>query len=163
MKQPIKLFLLLFLLTGVACAQSWQELPLTNARTGETFTLADFAGKTVFVEPMATWCTNCRRQLRNVREARAQLEGEEVIFVALSVETNLSADALAEYAEEQGFDWTFAVMTPELLRALVASFGRLIAAPPATPHFVIDPDGSVSELSTGGKSAEQILVEVTGQ
>ncbi|KPK07150.1 MAG: hypothetical protein AMJ56_13680, partial [Anaerolineae bacterium SG8_19] len=40
---------------------AWQQLTLTNARTGETFTLADFGGQTVFVEPMATWCSNCRR------------------------------------------------------------------------------------------------------
>jgi len=30
---------------------AWQQLPITNARTGDSFTLADFAGKTVFVEP----------------------------------------------------------------------------------------------------------------
>jgi hypothetical protein len=33
----------------------WYNLPLTNARTGATFKLADFAGKTVFVKPMAIW------------------------------------------------------------------------------------------------------------
>jgi hypothetical protein len=33
----------------------WTKLPLTNAHTGETFTLANFAGKTVYIEPMATW------------------------------------------------------------------------------------------------------------
>ena len=33
-----------------------------DARTGQTFTLADLQGKTVYVEPMATWCTNCRQQ-----------------------------------------------------------------------------------------------------
>jgi membrane protein implicated in regulation of membrane protease activity len=33
----------------------WTRLPLTDARTGQTFTLADFAGKTVFVHPMARW------------------------------------------------------------------------------------------------------------
>ena len=31
------------------------QLPLVDVRSGETFTLAEFAGKTVFVEPMATW------------------------------------------------------------------------------------------------------------
>ena len=30
-------------------------LPLVDARSGATFTLAEYAGKTVFVEPMATW------------------------------------------------------------------------------------------------------------
>lgn len=30
-------------------------VPIVDARTGETFTLAEYAGKTIFVEPMATW------------------------------------------------------------------------------------------------------------
>lgn len=33
----------------------WTRIALTDARTGSTFTLADFAGKTVFVHPMARW------------------------------------------------------------------------------------------------------------
>ena len=52
----------------------WTNLPLVNARTGDTFTLADFAGKTVFIEPMATWCPNCRAQQGYVREAMGSLD-----------------------------------------------------------------------------------------
>ncbi|HEX2907728.1 MAG TPA: hypothetical protein VHO69_12745 [Phototrophicaceae bacterium] len=42
---------------GGVVRPAWQTLPLVNARTGETFTFADLAGKVIFVEPMATWCT----------------------------------------------------------------------------------------------------------
>ena len=86
----IKLFFAFFLsLLSAASAQStdWRSLPLTDARTGETFTLGGLGG-TVYAEPMATWCSNCRQQLKNVQAARAQL-GDGVTFVALSVETNL--------------------------------------------------------------------------
>ncbi len=137
----------------------WQTLPLTNARTGESFTFADFAGQTVFVEPMATWCSNCRQQLGNVRSAREQL-GENVIFVALSVETNISSADLAAYADTNGFEWHFAVMTPELLAELVNTFGRTISNPPSTPHFVIRSDGTVSALSTGIESASEIVAQL---
>lgn len=139
---------------------AWQTLSLTNARTGETFTLADFAGKTVFVEPMATWCTNCRRQLGNVRDAYAQLDGEDVVFVALSVETSISDDTLANYANEAGFDWHFAVLSPEMLQELAAEFGQTIANPPSTPHFVIRPDGSTTNLVTGIEPTEQIIAQI---
>lgn len=135
----------------------WQQLPLADARTGETFTLADYAGKTVFVEPMATWCTNCRRQLFNVMEARGQLGDENAIFVALSLETNLDGQALAQYADGNGFDWTFAVMSPEILQALADQFGRSITSAPSTPHFVIRPDGSYTDLVTGIDSPDQIV------
>jgi len=136
---------------------AWQTLPLSDARTGDTFRLADFAGKTVFVEPMATWCTNCRQQLNNVRSARASLATEDVVFVALSVETTIDDATLASYADTAGFDWLFAVSTPELLNELAAEFGQTIANPPATPHFIIRADGTYTDLVTGIDPAGEIV------
>lgn len=138
-------------------AGAWRTLPLTDARTGETFTLADFSGQTVFVEPMATWCTNCRRQLMNVGEARAALVGEGVVFIALSLETSLPDAELAGYADGQGFDWTFAVMSQEMLQALADAFGRSITSAPSTPHFVIRSDGSTTDLVTGIDSPTELV------
>ena len=138
---------------------AWQSLPLTEARTGTPFTLADFAGKTVFVEPFATWCTNCRQNLANVHAARQQA-GEDVIFVALSIEPNIGSEALAAYAKDTGYDLMFAAMPPEMLQALAAQFGQTIANPPATPHFVIRPDGATSDLVTGIRSTPEILAQV---
>lgn len=144
---------------NMADAPAWQTIELTDARTGEPFTLGSFSGKTVFVEPMATWCTNCRRQLGNVSEARAQL-GDDVVFIGLSLETNLSAADLAKYQADQGFDWTFAVMTPEMLQSLTDTFGRSITSAPSTPHFVIRPDGSYTDLVTGIEPADQIVNQI---
>ncbi len=138
---------------------AWQSLELTDARTGETFTLGGFEGKPVFVEPMATWCTNCRRQLGNVNAAKQEV-GEDVEFIALSIEGNLSNEALAAYAEKEGFDLRFAVITPELLRALVDTFGRAITSPPSTPHFIIRPDGSTTDLVTGIESADALVAQL---
>lgn len=138
---------------------AWQSLPLIDARTGTPFSLADFAGKTVFVEPFATWCTNCRRNLANVHAARQQA-GEDVVFVALSVEPNIGSEALAAYAADTGYDLMFAAMPPEMLQALAAQLGQTIANPPATPHFVIRPDGSTGDLVTGIKSTAEILAQV---
>lgn len=138
---------------------AWQQIALIDARSGSTFTLADFAGKTVFVEPFATWCSNCRQQLGNVQAARAAL-GEDVVFVALSVEPNIGVDVLARYADAAGFEMTFAAMPPELLQALAAQFGQTIANPPATPHFLIRPDGSTTDLVTGIESPEAITAQI---
>jgi thiol-disulfide isomerase/thioredoxin len=134
---------------------AWQTIVLTDARTGESFSLADFMGKTVFVEPMATWCTNCRQQLGNVNQVAAQA-GDEVVFVALSLETNLNPADLSLYAESAGFDWLFAVMTPEMLQSLSDTFGRSITSAPSTPHFFIRPDGSHTDLATGIKSPAEL-------
>ncbi len=156
------LFILLVLGLSSAFAQdkpAWQTIELTNAATLETFTFADFEGKTVFVEPMATWCSNCRSQLRNVQEASLQTD-DSVVYIALSVEGNLANEALAEYAEKEGFSFIFAVASTELLQALVEDFGRSVTNPPATPHFIISADGSFGELVTGRESAEQLLEQI---
>ncbi|MEZ4613564.1 MAG: hypothetical protein R2838_25545, partial [Caldilineaceae bacterium] len=122
---------------------------------GDEFTVADFAGKTIFVEPFATWCSNCRRQLGTVDGLRAQ-SGDDVVFLALSVETNVGNEALANYAAQTGYGLTFAAMPPEMLQLLVDAYGQSITNPPATPHFVIAPDGTSSELFTGFQSAADI-------
>ncbi len=138
---------------------AWQSIELTDARTGETFSLGQFEGRTVFVEPMAVWCPPCGEQLANVREARAQLgpEEESFVFVALSSELGLSNDRLAHYADEMGFDWRFAVMSPDLLEALVDEFGRAVTVPPSTSHFTIRPDGSSTALKTGIEGTESLV------
>ncbi len=146
--------------TAVASAgPDWLTLPISDARTGDTFSFADFAGKTVYVEPMATWCTNCRRQLNTLSEGMAQLPSD-VIIVGLSVEPNLPNDVLAGYANNQGYNFLFAVATPELVEAMVGEYGRNVANPPATPHFIIRPDGSLTELSTGFHSIEEIVAQI---
>jgi thiol-disulfide isomerase/thioredoxin len=141
---------------------TWQTIALTNATTGETFTLGDFQGKTVFVEPMATWCSNCRAQQGEVREAKTQL-GDDVVFIGLSLETNLPSENLATYAQDNGFDWTYAVMPVDLLSQLADQFGRSITNAPSTPHFIIRPDGSFTDLSTGIDPADTIVAKIQAE
>ena len=136
-------------------------MALTNARTGETFTFADFEGKTIYVEPMATWCINCMSQQRTVIDVREQLDDEQYLFLSLQIETNVTNEQLAEYADERDFGWTFAVVTPEMLAELTNTFGLAISLPPLTPHFVIHPDGSTSALVTGFHSADELVTELT--
>ncbi len=145
---------------AMADLPAWQTVALTDARTGETYTFADFHGQTVFVEPMATWCTNCRRQLGDVATARQTLDGEDVVFVALSVETVLADGDLASYADGNGWPWTFSVLTDEGLRLMVEEFGQTFANPPSTPHFIIRPDGTFTELDTGFESAEELVAQI---
>jgi len=137
----------------------WQSVELTNAATGETFTFADFEGKVTFVEPMATWCSNCSSQLKTVTAVSEQT-GDDVVYVALSVEGNLADEKLAEYAERQGFSLIFAVINQEVLQGLVDEFGRVVTSPPSTPHFFINADGSLSEIFSGRHSADELLEQI---
>ena len=54
----------------------------------------------------------------------------------------------------------FAVATPELLTALVEEFGRTITSPPSTPHFIIRPDGTTTDLTTGIEAPEVLLAQI---
>jgi peroxiredoxin len=125
------------------------QLPLTNAKTGESFTLADYAGKTVLVKPMATWCGKCKANLQATREAITQLNSDNLVVVALSVEDNLENTKLAQYASDEGFDFVFAVTTPEMTRALDTQFGQTALNPSIGSRFIIAPNGEISELTTG--------------
>jgi thiol-disulfide isomerase/thioredoxin len=141
-------------------APAWMSAELTDACSGETFTLADFAGKTMYVESMATWCPPCRDQLARVKEAAAQIpadEREETVFVALSSEVDLPRETLAEYAASNDFPFIFAVMPAEMLQAMADDLGQEIAVPPATPHLIVAPDGTIGALRTGGEAPEEIL------
>lgn len=142
-------------------AQPWASLPLTNASSGQTFTFADFAGKTIFVEPMATWCTNCRAQLPNAEAARARLDPNQFVFVGLSVAENVDNGTLAQYAADNGWNFTFAVASAEVTQGLIDTFDRTVITPPATPHFIIRPDGSVTEVFTGSHSADDLIAQLT--
>ncbi len=133
------------------------NLPLVNARTGETFSLADFAGKVVYVEPMATWCTNCRDQLGRVRDAYQQLDPSQYVFVGISVETNITPADLATYIDNQNFPWIFAVASRDMLVALNDQYGSIVLNPPSTPHFIVNPDGTLSQLYTGVHEASDIM------
>jgi thiol-disulfide isomerase/thioredoxin len=139
---------------------AWLTLPIVNAHTGETFTLADFAGKTVWVEPMATWCTTCRGQFPQVEAARAALNSDQYAFISFSVAENVDNATLAQYVDEQGWHWIFAVATEALTQGLVDTFGRTIVTPPSTPHFIIKPDGSLSEIATGKPTTDEIIAEL---
>ncbi|CAN5806701.1 hypothetical protein BH24CHL4_BH24CHL4_27520 [soil metagenome] len=138
----------------------WQPMELTNAATGETFTVAELAGCTILVEPMATWCVVCFDQMQRNQEALADLGTDDYLMLVISIETELAPEDLARYAEETGFPFLFTVAPVDLLVALEETFGRSLLVPPATPQFYIAADGSTSDLILGGASAETIVEEM---
>ncbi len=140
---------------------AWLTMPLINANTSQTFTLSDFPNQTVYVELMATWCTNCRIQQGNVKTVREQLSQQDYVFISLSVEPKDTTPGLAQYTQQYSYPWTFAVAPTEMVAALVEQFGQSVTNPTATPHFLISPNGSVSQLSTGINSTDQLTAELT--
>ena len=140
---------------------AWQTLELTDVKTGKAFKLADYHGKTVYVELMATWCPNCKKQLGYVTAAKKQLANNNIVYVALSVESDLAPAKLAKYAANTKYDLQFAVLNAKGLKAFSDAFGRSALNPPSTPHFIIRPDGTNTELSTGFETADVLVTTLS--
>ena len=139
---------------------SWMTLPLTDACSGTSFTLTDLAGKTLYIEQMATWCNNCHGQLTRAKEAVAGLsptDQENVVLIALSSEVDLPSADLANYVQKNDFPYISAVMPADYLRAMAEDLGREVAVPPAMPFVIVAPDGTISDLFTGGATSDELL------
>jgi cytochrome oxidase Cu insertion factor (SCO1/SenC/PrrC family) len=142
-------------------ADAWKDIELTNAQTGETFTIAGLAGNVVAIEPMAIWCTQCKVQNENFKKAFSDLEAAGVQVISLGVEPNQQPEALAEYAERRGYEWTFALSPKELSRALADQFTAQVLSVPATPLIVLSPDGEVAFQDFGFHGPDSLIEIVT--
>ena len=136
--------------------QAWANVELTNAADGSTFRIADFAGRTIFLENMAIWCGNCKEQQRAAAEAARTLS-DDVVYIVLDVEPTEDSAALAAYADRNDFPFTYAVAPKAYSRAIAREFGDLVLAPPTTPVWFIGSDGTVTFTKRGAKSVEELV------
>jgi thiol-disulfide isomerase/thioredoxin len=136
---------------------AWFSHEFFNVNTGETFTISDLKGKVVLVETMATWCSNCLRQQKEVK-ALHDLIGERDDFVSfgLDIDLNENAEALKNYVDQQGFDWTYAITNDTVAREIGNLYGSQFLNPPSTPMLIIDQKGEVHLLTFGIKSAADL-------
>jgi hypothetical protein len=141
--------------------QPWATATLTDVETGASFRIADLAGRTVFVEAMAIWCSNCRRQQGEFRSALERLDPDHVAYVVLTIDPGETAEALARYKADQGFQGRYAVAGREVSAALEAEFGATVLNPPSVPLILVRPDGTVT-FQPGPHSADDIVALVNG-
>jgi hypothetical protein len=147
---------------SAAAADPLLAVALTDVRSGESFTLAELsADQTVLLEPMAAWCSNCRAQQHEVKQAHAD---GSFVSVSLDIDLSESAADLAAYADREGFDWHFAMADRDLYHILQERFGVAVTNPPSTPLIVIEPGGIIRplEFGQGTRSAETLLAELEG-
>jgi thiol-disulfide isomerase/thioredoxin len=143
---------------GMLEAPAWFGASLTNARTGEAFTINAFKGKVVLVETMAQWCPNCKKQQGQVKLLNEQLGmPADLVIVALDIDPNEDVASLKSYAESSGFDWNYAIAPAEVSREIGKLYGDNFLNPPSTPILIIDRKGEVHPLPFGIKSAEDLM------
>ena len=172
MRSAGAVFLTLFLLPGLTAAVwatdeesaptepavAWLATELTDVATGETFTLAEFAGTPILLESFAVWCPICTNQQKQVRALHEEV-GDEVVSIALNTDPNEDDDKVAAHIARHGFDWRYAVAPAELILALKDEFGVGILNAPSAPMVLICPDQSVREMLRRGVKRANFLQE----
>ena len=128
----------------------WFNFKMTDVRSGQTFSMNDFAGKVVLLETMAEWCINCVQQQNEVKKLEG-LTGNSKDLVLVSLDTDLHEDAasLKKYADTYGFDWYFAISPLDVDRALSNLYDSEYMNPPLAPMLFIDRQGGVYGLPFG--------------
>jgi peroxiredoxin len=114
---------------------------------GTDVSLADYAGKPVWLTFGASWCPDCRTESPDIEAAYQQYKDQGL--VVLGVFINESAADIKGYAERAGL--TFPIAVDE--RTAIASAYRTMGIP---THFFIGPDGAIREIRIGALSRDDM-------
>jgi peroxiredoxin len=119
--------------------------PAFAAKTydGKAISLADYAGKPVWLTFGASWCPDCRTESADV-EATYQANKDKGLNV-VGVFINEDASDVAGYAARAGLTFPIAVDPNADIAAAYRSMG-------IPTHFFIGPDGKVREVRIGALS-----------
>lgn len=128
---------------------------------GNTHTLADYEGKTIFLNFWATWCPPCRAEMPDIQklyEEYAEAGDDSVAIVGIAAPNYAgeeSAEEIAAFLEENGY--TYPVLMDEGGK-LFMQYG--IYSYPTT--FMIDKDGNVLGYASG-QLTEDIMRDIIRQ
>ena len=126
---------------------------------GNSHTLSDYKGKTVFLNFWATWCGPCQSEMPEIQELYERYGSNEGDLIVLGVANPKTEDQpynndgtveeVAQFLEENGY--TFPTVMDTTGETLMA-YG--ISAFPTT--FMIDPEGNVFGYVPGAISGDMM-------
>lgn len=53
---------------------------------GKSYSLADFAGKYIYLDMWATWCGPCKKEIPELKVLEEKMHGKNIVFISLSVD-----------------------------------------------------------------------------
>ncbi|SEH11826.1 hypothetical protein SAMN04487967_0533 [Natronorubrum sediminis] len=118
---------------------AWQTTSLTDVRTDEEFTLGEF-DHPLFLHTFSTGCATCHSQHYEFEEFYEQAEGD-VEIVDVTTDVGASPDDIRTYAEDDDYEWRFAIAEEEVIEGLVSDVGRDVTNSARSPVVMICPDG----------------------
>jgi len=139
----------------------WMEFQLKDVLTGQNFKISDFKGKPVLVESFAVWCPSCLAQQKISKDLKAE-EGDSIIHISIDTDPNENEQTVINHANENGFDWRYAVAPSNFTQQLIDEFGLGVVSAPSVPVILICEDQSYRLLERGVKSADILKAEIAG-
>lgn len=151
---------------GTARAEAGEEEPVKppaipapdfelTDQFGNTHTLEDYKGKTIFLNFWATWCPPCRAEMPDIQKLYEEYstEGEEALIIlgvaAPGIGNETTEEGVARFMEENGYTYPVLMDTSG---ELTMKYG--ISAYPTT--FMIDRDGNVFGYISGQLSEDMM-------
>jgi thiol-disulfide isomerase/thioredoxin len=115
--------------------------------SGQRISLDDLTGKVVLIDFWATWCGPCRAALPHMREIAKKFEGQPLIVLSVSVDSD--EGTWKEFVAKNEMTW------PQYFdRGFTGPIAKLFGVQ-AIPHtFTIDSDGVLQDEHIGDASIE---------
>jgi cytochrome c-type biogenesis protein len=159
-KVDVTLFILLFaVIAGISAAAFFPAVqaarneapPFTlTSIDGTSFNLSDYRGQVVVLDLMATWCSVCDKEMKELSQLRE--ERPDVVIITITVDPTETDEMLSDYKEKHNVDWLFARDTDHVW----VKYRDL-----GLPTLVfIDPQGYLSFQKADFLSAEKLKLEV---
>ena len=138
----LKTLTLLALFLIVGCSQKeesfFEKLDLKDL-DGNVISLAEMKGKNIFINLWSTTCKPCLKEMPSIERAKAELEQEGYVFIAVSDE---EVDRIQRFMGR--FDYTFQLASYEIGNAALGVY-----ALPAS--YILNDQGEVLYEHVGAK------------
>jgi hypothetical protein len=141
-------------------APAWTGVALTDVNSNKAFKLSDYKGKVVLVELISLNCQVCQQQQEALKAFDAAMMSgpaqEEPVIVSLDVDAMDHAADLSNYAQKNGYSWSFAIAPQSVTNGINKDLGAQYLNPASVPLIVIDKKGDANSLPLGLKTADQL-------
>jgi len=119
--------------------------------TGDTVSLADYAGRVVLVNVWATWCGPCRVEMPSMQRLYEQTSREDFEILAVSIDAQLGQRDLSGNAGGNVAIFTDSLgLTFPILLNPSGDIQRSYQTTGVPETFLIGPDGTIRRKVAGG-------------
>jgi thiol-disulfide isomerase/thioredoxin len=137
----------------------WKTTILTDVISKKQFSIEDKSGEVILLESFAVWCPTCKKQQDIMKEFHKA--NPDVVTISLNTDPNEDESKVLEFANENGFDWYYAVSPSDMTQSLIDDFGVGVVNAPAVPIVLICENGNSHLLDRGLKQVEEIETSIT--